>query len=268
MLIFCTIYYFKENSFNKLSNNKIILYLTLFSTPVLLFLINSAKPTLFAVAINFFAFYCTFFILPFEISKKNKLFLFILIEFFLLLSTQIKFSFFLSAILISFFVLNEMRKSKLLISSISILSVLFILIVLPREIYEFVNLNNNIITNFFYPITDPYIYKSVKESLQHGPGLERFLPYWLFFPRNFGNITYTLGLGLFAIFINQNTNSKYLKKIYILIFLYFIIGLIFGQPSGRFFIEPYLWLVLISLKVFNWKKNLISKIFFYLIILK
>jgi hypothetical protein len=58
----------------------------------------------------------------------------------------------------------------------------FILIILPREVYEYTNLNQNFFTNFLNPTTDPYSATNLNDSLKHGTGNSRFLPYWLFFP--------------------------------------------------------------------------------------
>ena len=91
-----------------------------------------------------------------------------------------------------------MLKKSLFLKSIFITTSLFIIIILPREYYEFLSLNKNILFNFFNPVTDLFMAESFNTSLKHGSGNNRFIPLWIIFPLSyvsldFSKLTYSLG---------------------------------------------------------------------------
>ncbi len=269
LLIIATIHFSKSKFFLNISlKNKYFIYLIIISCPVFLFLGNTAKPQLFAIATSFIAFFLCFIILPREKKNENKKKLYFLIVILTLFTTQIKYSFFLSCGIILIFSFYEMYKARLFFYAISISIILFTLIVVPREIYDYLFVNKNILVNFFYPIADPYLYENIKSSLRHGVGLSRNFPYWLIVPAKLGEITYTLGLGILIIFFNFSLKLVENKKIFYASIIYFLVGLYFGQPSGRFFVEPFLWIILLASINFKFYKRFFYKFFYFTIILQ
>ena len=156
-----------------------------------------------------------------------------------------------------------MYKARLIFFSILTFFILFSFIVVPREIYDYLYLNKNILVNFFYPIADPYLYENIKSSLRHGVGLPRNFPYWLIFPIKLGNITYSLGLGMLMLFFNFSLKKNEVKNIIYALIIFFAVGLYLGQPTGRFFVEPFLWIILAASINFKFFKGFLYK-FFYL----
>ena len=263
LLLVSVIHYSKSPFFKNIPNKeKFFIYLIIVSCPVFLFLGNTAKPQLFAIASSFIAFFLAFIVLPKEKKIENKKKLYLLIALLALFTTQIKYSFFLSCGIIMIFTFYEMYKVKLIYYSILIFAILFSIIVVPREIYDYLYLNKNILINFFYPITDPYLYENIKDSLRHGVGLPRYFPYWLILPTKLGEITYSLGLGILILFFNYIGKLREIKKIIYALIIFFIAGLYFGQPSGRFFVEPFLWIILAASINFKFNKSLFHKIFY------
>ena len=249
--------------------NKIFVSLAVLCIPSFLFLTFTAKPQLFSIASNFTAFLITFFILGNEKDNKKILILFGIISFLCLSATQYKFSFYLSSGIIIFFALCEIYKKKLTVKGLIILSVLSILIVLPREYYDYTNLSSNIIKNFFQPVTDDYVSQNVVTSLRHGSGNPRYMPYWLFLPIYLGKMTpgvITEILGLSVLIFLVNFKLKSISKIFIASIIFIIVGIFLAQPMGRFFIEPFLWLMTGSLYYLGSHKNLLFKLFKKLII--
>lgn len=264
LLLISTIHYSKSKFFSNISHqSRYFIYLTIVSCPVFLFLGNTAKPQLFAIATSFIAFFLTFIVLPKENKQENKKKFFILIILLSLFTTQIKYSFFLSCGIIVIFSFYEMYKAKLFFYSIFVSAILFSLIVVPREAYDYFYINKNILVNFFFPIADPYLYERIHSSLRHGIGLSRNFPHWLLFPTKLGEVTYTLGLGMLMVFFNFSLKSSEIKKILYALIIYFALGLYFGQPSGRFFTEPFLWIILIASINFKFYKNFFYKIFYF-----
>ena len=250
--------------------NKIFISLAILCIPSFLFLTFTAKPQLFSIASNFTAFLITFFILANEKDNKKILILFGIVSFLCLSATQYKFSFYLSSGIIIFFALYEIYKKKLIVYGLIILLVLSILVVFPREYYDYTNLSTNIIKNFFQPVTDDYISQNVVTSLKHGSGNPRYFPYWLFLPIYLGKMTpgvITEILGLSVLIFLINFKLKNISKIFTASVIFFIVGIFLAQPIGRFFIEPFLWLMTGSLYYLGSHKNILFKLFQKLIVI-
>ena len=259
-LIVYTIFYSKLKKYKTEQNSKYLVILCILSIPTLLFLTLSSKPQLIAVASNFLAFLVVIFILQKEKKIKKSKFIFCLIIFLTFISTQVKFSFFLSSGIIVLFAVYEMFNKKIYLNTIFIILIGFILIIFPREYHEFINLNPNFIKNFFQPLSDPLIADVMIDSLKNGNAhSNKTLPTWLIFPRlgHLGEVTYIIGPTILIFLINLNFKIIEVKKLVLASILYFAIGLPFGQPVGRFFIEPAIWITFASLLNLKDKKNFI-----------
>ena len=240
-------------------NSKILICLAILCIPSFLFLTFTAKPQLFAIGTNFIAFLMTFFILPFEKDNKKFITTFFIICFLCFSATQFKFSFFLSSGIILLFAYIELFKRNLLFKGFIISLILFLIIVFPREYFDYKYLSQDIIKNFFSPATDNYAAESFITSLKHGTGNPRYLPYWIFLPFNqygFSLSVITEIVGLSVLVFLVNFKFKPIKKIAYASLIFFIMAILFGQNMGRFFIEPFLWLVVGSIFYLNSKKNL------------
>ena len=146
----------------------------------------------------------------------------------------------------------------------------FIIIVCPREFFDYKFLSQDIVKNFFYPTTGDYAIESFFSSIKTGTGNSRYLPYWLFVPYqangiNLGASTEIVGLSVLIFLVNFQFTK--VKKIILASLIFFILAIPLGQSIGRFFIEPFLWLIVGSLSYLNLKKNLLFKIFDKLIII-
>jgi hypothetical protein len=252
------------------TESKILISLSILCIPCFLFLTFTAKPQLFSIATNFIAFLMTFFILPYENNKKRATIVFGFTVFLALSSTQFKFSFFLSSTIILVFAFYEMIKKKLFLKSFFIVLFLFIIIILPREYFDYSYLSTDIIKNFFQPITDNYVSEYFVESLRHGSGNSRYYPYWLFLPIdqygiNLSTLTEILGLTILIFLVNFK--YRLINKFILASLIFFVIALPLGQPVGRFFIEPFLWLMTGSIYYIGSKNNLIFKTFKKLLII-
>ena len=76
---------------------------------------------------------------------------------------------------------------------------------------------------------------------------------------NLGAITQIIGLSVILFIVNFK--FKPVKKIIYASLIFFVFAIPFGQSTGRFFIEPFLWLLVGSLYYLNSKNNLTFKIF-------
>ena len=243
-------------------NSKILICLAILCIPSFLFLTFTAKPQLFAIGTNFIAFLMTFFILPFEKNNKKFITIFFIICFLCLSATQFKFSFFLSSGIIILFAYIELFKRNHLFKGFIISLILFLIIVFPREYFDYTYLSHDIIKNFLSPATDNYAADSFINSLKIGTGNPRYLPYWIFLPYNqfgFSLGVFTEIVGLSVLIFLVNFTFKPVKKIVYASLIFFIVAIFFGQPMGRFFIEPFLWLTVGSLFYLSSKNNFIFR---------
>lgn len=256
-LIIIYILNFKYKNKKIYEERKLYLCLSILVIPTLIFLVSTSKPQLFPILTNFICLKIALIDLP-KMERKKSSISCLLIFLLLFFSIQIKFSFLLSSFLISLLVIFEMYKKKLLIKSFISSILLFGLIMLPRELYEFNNLNSNFVFNFLNPVTDTLSSINFNTSLKHGAGNSPFIPIWLFFPYpNISQITHTLGFTVLYFLFYFQIKDITAKKIFLISLLFIIIALIFAQPTGRFFLEPFIWLLFFSIIC---KKNFNSKL--------
>ena len=163
--------------------------------PVFLFLVSTSKPQVFSLVTNFLALILSIMYLL-RLKKNQALICYSIIVTMLCCSTQFKFSFFLSSGIIFFLAFIEMIKKKHIIISLFISIFIASIIILPREIYEFLTLNSNFVYNFFNPVTDVFSADNYNVSLKHGTGNSPLFPIWIFFIPN-GDITYSWALPLY-----------------------------------------------------------------------
>jgi len=238
-----------------------IFYIILFSSPVLIFFVSSIKPQLFSICSNAFVFSLIFFE---NFNKKNKSENYftkkiILILGLLFLSTQIKFSFYLSAFLLTIFFILENLDFKRIIQIIKIALILYIIIILPSIIWKHLMFNGNFLELFFSPFsTELYGLNNFKTYLT---ALSEKGNYWFFVPTSLSNFTHSLGLGSLMFLYLIKLNIGYQKYLIIsLITLFISISYFFGQFTSRFFYEPYLWIIVYLIKYNNFLKlNVIFK---------
>ena len=250
---------FKNKNWKFSNEKKYYVSLCILIMPVFLFLVSTSKPQVFSLVTNFLALILSIIYLP-RLKKIQSLICYSIIVIMLCCSTQFKFSFFLSSGIIIFLAFIEMVKKKNTLLSIFISIIIASIIILPREIYEFLTLNSNIVYNFFNPVTDVFSADNYNVSLKHGTGNSPLFPIWIFFPYpNLGDITYSLGITSLYFLLNINLKNKLNKTVFIISFIFIFIALLFAQPVGRFFIEPLIWLLFFSIFYFEVKNNFFTK---------
>jgi len=247
-------------------NKRNYVCLVILTMPIFLFLSATSKPQLLPIATNFFTLIFAFFYLN-NVKIKNYYFAYTLTIFLLFCSTQMKFSFFLSSGLITLFIIYQCFKKKIFLKPLIIISILFLAIIIPREIYEYINFNTNIIYNFLNPVTDIHAADKMNDSLRHGTGNSRYFIFWLFAPLDlngklhFGNLTYCLGPFVLYFLFNYRLDKVVIKKITFLYILYFLVALNLAQPVGRFYAEVFIWMLFFSILYSNKNNNFFKKIF-------
>ena len=238
-----------------ISNNTIYIL----SAPVLIFFLSTLKPQFFHISSNAFVFALIFFS-----DLKNKFLLkkICLCLFILCISATAKFSFMLSLFILGLSILYKSLINKIFIKTLIICFFSFIFIIFPFLVWKASYYNKDILSLLLipFPTEDFGLFRFKQYLINSGRGGNIFSV--IIFPESISNITNSLGLGCLLYFV---LFKKYKQNFfYILVILIFIIlGFTIGQPSSRFFFEPYIWVILtFSFKAINFSK---FKIFDYLI---
>lgn len=238
---------FSDNE-NLNSNNKYILMLLVLSCPLLIFLIYSSKPHFFYLSLVFFA--CSFLLILNKIKNNTKVFLkiFFLTNTMLLVAVNAKINFLLSFFIINIiFLYNYMKffKKKFFLKYSFYILFLFVFGLLPFPIWKSINYNYP----FYYffinplPINIPVYIDFLSYSKSY---LSEKFPLILFLPSRPGDFTETLGVGCLLIYFFIKYSFKN-KKIYIITISFFcLIVFFFGQKTSRFYLEIYLFIILVS----------------------
>lgn len=235
---------YKKNPKNNNNNNDyFFLILCILSCPVLLFFLTSSKLQFLPVASNAFCFVIIFFCFD-SLNKKYYLSCFFLVNLLLVTQTEVKHSFILSSSLLWLFFFYKVINKNSYFKFILITLVCFVIILLPNILWkkEYYQIDIVDLLRFNLPIHyHGYnaFYKSISSCGYY------CWPTWIFFPQNINEFSNSLGLASLLFFVIL----KYLKiinfkNLMILIVLYFVIGLSLGQSSPRFFIDPYVWIML------------------------
>ena len=237
------------------TKNSFFYILLLITSPVVFFLSSSPKPQLFNICSVALVFYI--FIINSEksdnLKDKTKIILGLAI---LMIATQVKFSFNLSAILIACIIFYFSKKnSQLKIFFISGV-LLFFLIVFPPILWKFINFGGNFFQHIFYPV--PINFAGMKNFNGYLTNVGSHKSFFnIIFPISIGEISNSLGMGVFLFCYLILRKIKILSTI--LISLFVLLSLSFGQINARFFYEPFIWIVLVIAFYENYKENLFYK---------
>ncbi len=220
-------------------------YLLIISSPVLIFFISSAKPQLFTICSSAFAF-CLIFFSNFNktrtmtINDFKKIFL---VSIILISSITVKFSFILSCAILLLILLLKYLSLKKIITVLFIIFLTYCLVVFPSIIWKYTTYSGNFFELFYGPFsTERYGLDSFKHYLIK---LSEANVLWFILPTSFGNFTHSLGFGSICIFyLYQLRFIKNTLNLISILILFFLISYVFGQFTARFFLEPYMWIIL------------------------
>lgn len=245
------------------TKNNIFFILLILSSPILLFLVTTPKPQLFHISSNAIIFVLLF--INFSntrIVKNFFLSLIIVVNIFLINSINAKFSFIISSFILYVLLLLFAQKKNFLLQTVLISLVLIFFFYLCFPYWKSITWG----TSFIYYLISPFP--------EHLEGVKFFKSYlindkrdtsflYLFLPKSAGQFTDALGLG-FLIIIYFFLRKEIIFIYFAVIFSFFvIINYLFGQPSSRFFIELYIWSILLIASLRKLKIETKFRIVFY-----
>jgi len=247
--------------------NKQIFFLLILSCPVLIFLISTSKPQFFYSALILFCYSGLIHIRKFK--KKLEITIIFIISFiFCSIAFNAKSSFAISFFLIVanyFFLIKNKFKFYLIILYSLLIS---IFLILPTFIWKQYIFNYPFYNFIFNPLPINIPGFLLKLDNIHNYDSIGF-PISLFIPFSFSNLVNFLGFGCFYLYfllIKKFPN----KKIFIFNIIFFLVTMsFFGQKTSRFYLEIYLFIILLCITIFHAiKKDYFFKILKILIYLQ
>ncbi|WP_440649161.1 DUF1420 family protein, partial [Candidatus Pelagibacter sp. HIMB1521] len=227
----------------KITKKTSIFLLLFLSCPMLILLVSSAKPQLNYIGSSALVF-SIIFLSDLKNFKSLNLIVFVLILIFA--SINAKFSFALSASIfwISLFYYSFLNKKHIKFILYSILISLIILA--PKIYFKFHTYEMSFFDSIIKPLPlNLYGYEQLYQSLT-SCGYKGCFPYWLFIPPSLGTILETLGIGsAIILFIKIKKNFRQ-NLIFFFIIVYVILAFKFGQNNPRWFLEVFVWLILLT----------------------
>ena len=230
----------KISEINLIFKNKYFLSLIVITCPVLLFLVNSAKPQLFFSACLLIAI-----ALCFENNfNKNLLKIFTLINILIFVAMTGKFSFQLSGFLIWCLAFLRFVNLKNLFQLLTISILVFIIIYLPYIYWKWDQYGGNILSYFLNPLPIHLSgYNNFFEHIKAPQGFGLNFPYFLLITNSLSRITETLGFSsLIFMFIIFCKKEKEAYQILLIIIIFTLVANSYSSPSARYFFDCLLWL--------------------------
>jgi hypothetical protein len=236
-----------------------IVVLAAITCPVIIFLVSSAKPQLWPVAMTSFAFYIFLSSSSKTITSKELNNKFILVCMLCMCASQTKFNYLLGGSLAGFLMLCLMVKNKKILSTLVIFFITFFIIVIPPMLWKLDTLD----TSIFEVLTNPLPgqipgTENAVNRWRLEPDVDSFLPFPLsiFIPTSISAITASLGIGVILIFYIRQGINFFTNIAIITIILFIVLNIILAPPAARTYLEPYFWgLILCShfIKLHNLK---------------
>ena len=229
--------------------DKQFIFLLLLSCPILTFLIYSSKPQFFYISLIVLCFSLLINIRKFKSQiELSKIVIISII--FGIIAVLAKISFIVSFCLIILNYLFLIKKILNFHKTFLISSILIIYLILPSLIWKQELYNFSFINFLLNPL--PTNIPGFNEFYEYGKNYDsKGFPISLFIPLSFSSLNIFLGFGCIIIFflIKEKFNNK--KLFLFNIIFYILILSYFGQKSPRFYLDIYLFSILIFILIFR-----------------
>ena len=242
------------------SNIRYFILLSIFSCPILIFLLSGNKPQAFYSSLIFMAFSLNF------INTKNQneiLKAYTLINILICISVMGKFSFNLSGFLIWLYSTYNFINKKNFYKIILIPILVFIFIYLPFLYWKYINLGGNIFSYIFSPF--PLHLPGYDTFLSHNRGSQEIpFPNFIFYT-SLSRLTEFLAANpiIIILLIFLYKKNKNIVVTLTLVFLFVVVSNLYASPSARYYLDVILWITLVLCMTNFSKFYKIFKLIFY-----
>lgn len=224
---------------------RIVLALAAVSAPVLLFLVSSPKPQFLQIAMTSLAVALVFYPSRRELTKRATIFGFALVCLLIMTASQAKFSFMLSGGVIGISSFYLMMRRKLYMPAILVSLLITALVLGPPALWKYYHFGGAPLDSLFMPFPGNWPgYDRFESSLRNYTENPLFFPLSLLIPYGIGLISTIIGAGLFVTLWLRPGRNPWIWGMVATSLLVTILGVILGQKSSRFFIEPYYWILM------------------------
>jgi hypothetical protein len=222
-----------------------ILSMAVVSAPVLLFLVSSPKPQFLQISMTTLATALIFYPSRRNLSSSAAVSGYLLICLLIMTASQAKFSFILSGGvigLVSFFI---MMRRKLYPQTIIVLLGTAALVLGPPTLWKYCHFGGFPLVSLFVPFPGNWPgYGNFESYLRNYTDSKQVFPLSLLVPAGIGTISTVIGAGLFVPLWLKPGRDPWIWSLIIISILVALIGAVLGQKTSRFFLEPFMWLLM------------------------
>lgn len=221
------------------------LTLAVLSAPVLLFLVSSAKPQLLPTAMTTLALALIVYPSRRSLSASSALRGFTLVCLLVMTAAQAKLSFLLSGGVVGIFALVVMCRRRLALPALAIGLLTAALVFLPPVLWKHHYYGAGLLDALIRPVPGTW---------PGTPGFDAYLrgyrdgsmpfPLSLLVPPSLGLISTTLGAGLLLACALPYSRDRWVWATAGAALVVGLVGTLMGQVTSRFYLEPYLWLLM------------------------
>jgi len=212
-----------------------LLLLSVISTPCFIFFLSSPKPQLMLIG-NILFIFSYLFKKKLDLLKQNELFFIFTVI--LSINFLSKFSFILSSIFLFIYIFIKLVSKDNFKYSLMSLSLVIIIMLVPDYYFSYKNFSSSILDYVQSPMpVNIDAYKKISIALKNISEGSRIVPLWLIVPKSLGMISTIIGPVILSFLLFK---FRKLNIYFLLIFLFFVLILIFGQATSRFLFEGFI----------------------------
>lgn len=237
----------KSDTYQKKFPSELIA-LASFSAPVLLFLVSSAKPQMWPIAMTTFAFALIVHPSRRNLSRSNALIGYFLVCLLVMTAAEAKFNFMLGGCVVGVFAFIFMAKQRYFLAALGITLITATLVMLPSIIWKASTFDTTLIDALISPLPGhlPGTVQMIAIS-QFNPDTSSIFhfPFNILIPSNIGSFGVVLGVGwLVLIGLRPGRDLRFWFGICAAVIV-LITNVMFAPPAARMYLEPYFWLLII-----------------------
>lgn len=225
-----------------------LILLAFVSTPLLFSIIGSQKFIMWPIALIFLAFFLILMHHKKKQSYINKFIFFTFICLLLMTASMAKFNFRLSSLVVYIISLFFMLRKNFLIESIVISLLTALIIIGPFATWNIYHYTTDIFGFIFEPL--PGNLPGTKDWIdfaKNNPDVNSIFkyPFNIMLPDSFQAYTTILGVGSLILINLEFKKEQFIANGMIAPLLILGLSFFFIPPAGRYYLEPYLWFILI-----------------------
>ncbi|WP_428420661.1 DUF1420 family protein [Methylibium sp.] len=229
------------------SNNPILtpVTLALVSSPVLLFLVNADKPQLVPIAMTSTALALTLYPTRRSVSRRSRLLGFGLVCLLVMTASQMKLNFLVSGGIVGVIAFALMARSGLAVPAGLMALGGLACIVLPPAIWKHLHFGGTLADAFLKPFPGDWPgYDAFTGYLRNYRDSSMWFPLSLVLPARPGAISTVVGVGVGALAWLRPAKDIYCWLAIAAATAVTIVGTLFGQANARFYLEPFVWVLM------------------------